>query len=134
MLRDVLGVSQDANHFEDAPCTDLSLLLWDPQHELESARDRNERHQLAAEICRAECRAIGACAARRDRLVAAGRRTSGVWAGQVPARGGGRPRLYGCGSQAGYQAHRKAGEPVCDACAQAHREYMREYMAARRSS
>ena len=132
MLRDVLGVSQDANHFEDAPCTDLSLLLWDPQHEGESQADRLERHRLAVEICRAECRAIGACAARRDRLHAAGRRTAGVWAGEM-TRGGGRPRLYGCGSQAGYQAHRKAGEAVCDACARAHREYMRNYRKVRRS-
>lgn len=132
-LRDVLGVSQDANLFEDAPCTDLSLNLWDPQGEWESLKDARARHEVAARICRSECDALVACQARRDRLHAAKRLTAGVWAGQEPSRGGGRPRRSGCGTDAGYQAHRKAGEPVCDACALAHREYMREYMAVRRS-
>lgn len=133
-LRDVLGVAQDADLFEDAPCTDLSSLLWDPRGEREKQPDANARHKKAAMICRSECPAITACAARMARMRAAKRLTAGVWAGQVPSRGGARPVRSECGTDGGYQRHHRLGEPVCDACAVAHRAYMREYMAARRSS
>ncbi len=33
----------------------------------------------------------------------------------------------GCGTYAGYQRHRKAGEQTCPACREAHRAYMREW-------
>ena len=134
MLRDVLGVSQDADAFEGAPCTDLSLNLWDPQGEWESLKDARARHEVAAQICRSECHALVACQTRRDRLHAAKRLTAGVWAGQEPGRGGSRPGAgrSGCGTDAGYQAHRKDGEDACDPCAAAHRDYMRAYMADRR--
>lgn len=84
MLREVLGVSQDANHFEDAPCTDLSLNLWDPQLEWETQKEARRRQKLGAQVCREDCRAVAACLARRDRLHAAGRKTGGVWGGQIP--------------------------------------------------
>ena len=133
-LRDVLGVAQDADLFEDAPCTDLSSLLWDPQGEFERYPEANARHRKAALICRSQCPAVTACAARMARLRAAKRLTAGVWAGQVPSRGGVRPVRAECGTHGGFQRHKKKGEDVCDACAVAHRAYMREYMAARRSS
>lgn len=130
MLRDVLGVSQDANLFEDAPCTDLSLDLWDPKLDGETRREAAERHRMAVVICREDCHALDACVARRDRLHAAGRKTAGVWAGVSPD--GGRPPLSGCGSPAGFQRHRRAGEDPCAECAHAQRVWMRQYMAGRR--
>lgn len=132
-LRDVLGVSQDANLFEDAPCTDLSLNLWDPQGEWESLKAARARHEVAARICRSECHALVACQARRDRLHAAKRLTAGVWAGEAPRTGGGKKPTSGCGTAGGYQAHRKRGEKPCEACAGANRRYMAAYMARRRS-
>ena len=132
-LRDVLGVAQDADLFEGAPCTDLSSLLWDPRGEFERYPEADARHRKAAMICRSECPAITACAARMARLRAAKRLAAGVWAGQVPSRGGGRPARAECGSGGGYQRHHRRGEPVCEACAVAYRAYMREYMSARRS-
>lgn len=129
-LRDVLGVAQDADLFEGAPCTDLSSLLWDPRGEREKQPEADARHRKAALICRSECPAVTACAARMARLRAAKRLTAGVWAGQVPSRGGVRAE---CGSDGGYRRHLRRGEPACDACAVAHRAYMREYMAGRRA-
>ena len=35
--------------------------------------------------------------------------------------------MSGCGTQAGYQAHRKRGEDACEACRQANRSYMNAY-------
>lgn len=132
-LRDVLGATQDADLFEDAPCTDLSSLLWDPRGERERQTEADARHRKAALICRSECPAITACAARMVRLRAAKRLTAGVWAGRVPSRGGGRPARAECGSTGGYQRHHRRGEPACDACAMAHRAYMRKYMTVRRA-
>lgn len=132
-LRDALGAAQDAYLFEDAPCTDLTNLLWDPQHEEEKLSATYKRQALAAQICRDACRAIEACRERRDLIRAAKRLTAGVWAGEAPSTGGGKKRTSGCGSPGGYQAHRKRDEKPCDACADAHRRYMAAYMAARRS-
>lgn len=132
-LRDVLGVAQDADLFEEAPCTDLSQRLWDPQAEQEKQKEANVRYREAAQICRTECRALDACLARKERLHAARRPTAGVWAGQVPGRVYTTGPRTGCGSPAGYQAHRKNGEDVCGPCGDANREYMRAYMAGRRA-
>lgn len=123
-LRDVLGVARDAYLFKEAPCTDLSSLLWDPRGEQETQKDANARHREAAQVCRRECRAVEACLARKERLHAAKRPTAGVWGGQEPDSGG-RPRRHGCGTDAGYQRHRRNGEAVCGECAVAHREYGR---------
>lgn len=83
MLRDVLGAAQDADEFEGAPCTDLSRLWWDGQLEDERLRDAHKRWRLAVRECQS-CPATWACLARRERLHAAGKKTSGVWAGRFP--------------------------------------------------
>lgn len=40
--------------------------------------------------------------------------------------------LKPCGTKAAYERHHYEGTPVCDACREAHRTYMREYKARRR--
>ena len=77
-LRDVLGPSQDADLFENAPCTDLTNLLWDPQHDGETTYESLSRQVVAAQICVERCPVLKVCRDRRDRLRAAKRPTVGV--------------------------------------------------------
>lgn len=81
-------------------------------------------HKWCAKVC-ADCPILNECAARRDRFLDAGIYIEGTWAG----------RLYGlreptrrptCGSgTVGDTYHRKAGERVCEECAEARRQYER---------
>ena len=116
--------------FQQAPCHTEDENLWEPKRDREPYRDVLARWREAAELCE-WCPALAACA----RLADAQPRLDGVWAGRVPRIKGERIHgdLIGCGTRAGYQQHNRIGEDACDACAVAHRAYMRGYMAARRS-
>lgn len=46
------------------------------------------------------------------------------------SRGGLKP----CGTKAAYERHHREGTPICDACRDAHRQYMRQYKAERRAA
>ena len=49
-------------------------------------------------------------------------------------RGGGRRSVAKCGTYAGYAAHLRAEEPICDPCRTAMREYKRELAARKKAS
>ena len=120
-----------ADTFAEAICHQDGPDLWEPARDGEPDKAARERWREAAELC-GYCPALGACA----RLADAQESLAGVWAGRVPRIKGERIQgdLIGCGSRAGYQQHKRIGEDACEACCEANRAYLREYMAGRRSS
>ena len=97
--------------------------LWFPPPGHETYAARKERVATAAAIC-ATCPLIDACRQAADDIGA----DNGVWAGtdRDPKHG---PVREQCGSVAGRQAHRRAGEKLCDDCGEAWRQYKAERRA-----
>ncbi|GLB62693.1 hypothetical protein NCCP2495_05710 [Dietzia sp. NCCP-2495] len=124
-----------AETFAEAPCHTEDENLWEPVRDGEPDKAARVRWREAAELC-GYCPALDACA----RLADAQESLSGVWAGRVPRIKGERIQgelikgdLIGCGTRAGYQQHRRAGEDACGACSAANRAYSKEYNARRKA-
>lgn len=103
--------------FEDAPCVGRSW-LWDSTDFWE--------HQEAAAKCH-ECPAIDACrrllaevqADVSPAMRAAGGGATGTWAGELVGKSPA-TEWPTCGTDSGYQRHRRQYEDPCDACWEAH--------------
>ena len=119
-----------ADTFADAICHQEGPDLWEPARDEERAKDARARWREAAKLCEV-CPALGACA----RLADAQDIPAGVWAGRVPRIPGEREHVSrsDCGTTAGYQRHKRAGEKQCGPCLEANRVYMRGYMARSRA-
>lgn len=120
----------------DAACTVPSLnLFFVPQH----ATDGQRRVALAKAIC-------ATCPVRQECLDYAliTRERFGVWGGHTVKERNKLIRELGvgqqpgvpaeCGNDAGYNAHRRAGEPTCQPCRDAHARRVESHRAASRES
>ena len=83
----------------------------------------------ARELC-AGCPVRVECYQRAVELDAVGH-WGGVSETERRAASGRTDKSGGCGTYGGAQAHRKRGEPLCDRCKEAKREYQREYRRRR---
>jgi len=122
-VREVWEGLRAPDWFEDAACRHLEPT------EADEAFFGTSLPDWAAELC-AGCPVRRECYDRAVELDAEGF-WGGVSAEERRAEHGRSAKRQGCGSAAGAQAHRKRGEPVCEACKRAWRERQREYRRRR---
>lgn len=117
------------------PCVSVPELFFAPEGEI--ARERKIREGKARERC-AVCPVSTACAQMGRDL-----QEFGIWGGENEkqrAQGGALPTLKAqrawkravCGTEGGYQHHRKKKEEICARCAEAHRIQRAEERARER--
>lgn len=120
------------------PCRSRPNLFVAPEGEHPSSGASRKRVAQAKLLC-ADCPVLLAC---RDEARAT--RATGVWGGETDTQRratGARPKrttpvrraIAACGTEAGAQRHRRAGEPVCDSCASGAAEAHRRRLATRKT-